>query len=123
MRPNLDIFLTGGYLRGTTLSLVGDVAENTLRGFRASKAILGIDGISLEHGLTTINFLEAGVKRRMIEASQQLIIVADHTKFGKVCFMPVAPVERAAKIITDAGVSPEFVQQLRERGVEVIIAT
>lgn len=122
-RPNLDIFLTGGYLRGATLSLVGDVAETTLRGFRASKAILGIDGISLEHGLTTINFLEAGVKKRMIEASQQLIIVADHTKFGKVCLMPVAPVERATKIVTDAGVLPEFVEQLRERGVEVIIAT
>jgi len=58
----------------------------------------------------------------MIEASEQLIIVADHTKFGKVCLMPVAPVERAAKIVTDAGVPPEFVERLRERGVEVIIA-
>jgi DeoR/GlpR family transcriptional regulator of sugar metabolism len=70
MKANLQIFLTGGYLRAESLSLVGEVAENMLRGFRASKAILGIDGISLEHGLTTVNFLEAGVKKRMIEASR-----------------------------------------------------
>lgn len=122
MKANLQIFLTGGYLRAESLSLVGEVAENMLRGFRASKAILGIDGISLEHGLTTVNFLEAGVKKRMIEASQELIIVADHTKFDRVGLIPVAPVERASKIITDSGASPEVIASLRDRGVEVIVA-
>ena len=120
-KSNLQIFLTGGYLRAESLSLVGEVAENMLRGFRASKAILGIDGISLEHGLTTLNFMEAGVKKRMIEASRELIIVADHTKFDKVGLIPVAPVERASKIITDSGLSPEIATGLRQLGVEVII--
>lgn len=121
-KTNLQIFLTGGYLRAESLSLVGEVAENMLRGFRASKAILGIDGISLEHGLTTVNFLEAGVKKRMIEASRELIIVADHTKFDKVGLIPVAPVARAGKIITDSGTPPDVISGLRDLGIEVIIA-
>jgi DeoR family transcriptional regulator, fructose operon transcriptional repressor len=121
-KPNLQIFLTGGFLRAESFSLVGEVAENTLHGFRASKAILGIDGVSIQNGLTTINFMEAGVKKHMIEASQELIIVADHTKLGKVCLIPVAPVDRATKIVTDAGASPEFVSELERRGVQVIIA-
>ncbi len=121
-RPDLEIFLTGGFLRAKSGSLVGEVAENTLRGFRASKAILGIDGISPEHGLTTLNFLEAGIKRRMIEASQELIIVADHTKFGKIGLIPVADITRATTIVTDAGLRPELLAQLRGQNIQVLLA-
>lgn len=121
-RSNLQVFITGGYLRPESSSLVGEAAENTLCSLRASKAILGIDGISLESGLTTFNFLEAGVKKRMIETSQKLVIVADHTKFGRVCPLPVAPVERASVIVTDAGISQDWVMALQERGVTIIVA-
>ena len=100
-KPDLQIFLSGGYLRNESLSLVGEVAENMLHNFRASKAVMGIDGISIENGFTTLNFMEAGVKKRIIEASQEIIIVADHTKFAKVCPIPVAPIARASKIVTD----------------------
>ena len=121
-RSNLQIFLTGGFLRAESLSLVGEVAETVLRGFRASKAILGIDGISREHGFTALNFLEASVKKRMIEASQELIIVADHTKFGKVALIPVAQVERECTIVTDARAPVGRINALRECGVRVIVA-
>jgi DeoR family transcriptional regulator, fructose operon transcriptional repressor len=122
LRDNLQVFVTGGYLRAESLSLVGEVAENMLRSFRAVKTILGIDGISLENGFTTLNFLEAGVKKRMIEASQELIVVADHTKFDKIFPIPVAPLQRASKVVTDSGISPETRDRLERLGVEVIVA-
>jgi len=121
-KPGLQIFITGGYLRPESLSLVGEAAETMLGSFRANKAILGIDGISLESGLTTFNFLEAGVKKRMIENSRELVIVADHTKFGRVCPLPVAPVERASVIVTDAGVPQDWVKALEQRGVTIVVA-
>jgi len=121
-KPGLQVFLTGGFLRAESLSLVGEVAENMLRGFLANKAILGMDGISLERGFTAINFLEASIKKRMIEVSQELIVVADHTKFGKVCPIAVAPLERASKVVTDAGTPPEFIRSLEKCGVEAIVA-
>jgi DeoR family fructose operon transcriptional repressor len=121
-RPNLQVFLTGGFLRAETLALVGEVAENMLQGFRAFKAILGIDAISLENGFTTMNFLEAGIKKHMIASSQELIIVADHTKFAKICPIPVAPLSKAAKIVTDSGTSPQIIRALQELGVQVIVA-
>lgn len=121
-RSNLQVFVTGGFLRIESLSLVGEVAEEMLQSFRAVKAILGIDAISLDNGFTTLNFLEAGVKKRMIEASQELIFVADHTKFGKICPIPVAPIKRASKIVTDSGTSPTMIAQLERLGVNVIVA-
>ena len=120
-RSDLQIFSTGGYLRAESLSYVGDVAESMLHGFRASKAIIGIDGISLEHGFTTLNFMEAAVKKRMIEMSEELIIVADHTKFSKIGLIPVAPIERANRIVTDNGVPSELVARLEKRGVQLLI--
>ncbi len=119
---DLKIFLTGGYLQPESLSLVGEVAENMLHGFRANKAILGIDGISLEHGLTTMDFMEAGVKKRMIQASQELIIAADHSKFGKVGLIPVAPIESIRTLVTDDKAPIDLVRGLRQRGVTVLIA-
>jgi DeoR/GlpR family transcriptional regulator of sugar metabolism len=118
---SLQVFVTGGFLRAESLSLVGDVAENMLHSFRAVKTILGIDGISLENGFTTLNFLEAGVKKRMVDASQELIFVADHTKFGKICPIPVAPITRASKLVTDPGTSPEMIARLEALGVTVIV--
>jgi DeoR/GlpR family transcriptional regulator of sugar metabolism len=121
-RSDLQIFFTGGFLRAESLSMVGEIAETALRGFWASKAILGIDGISCERGFTALNFLEASVKKRMIEASQELIFVADHTKFGKVAPIPVARVERECTVITDWRASVHHINTLRERGVRVIVA-
>ncbi len=121
-KPGLQIFLTGGFLRAESLSFVGDYAENMLRGFRASKVFMGIDGISLEHGFTTLNFLEAAIKKRIIEVSEEVIVVADHSKFGKIGLIPVVPIETVHKIVTDSGVSPDFVADLQKRGVEVIVA-
>jgi DeoR/GlpR family transcriptional regulator of sugar metabolism len=93
-----------------------------LRSFRASKAIMGMDGISLEKGLTTLNFLEAGVKKSMIEASEEIIIVVDHTKFGKVCPIPVARLDRVSKIVTDTGVPEEMIRALERQGIQVLLA-
>jgi DeoR/GlpR family transcriptional regulator of sugar metabolism len=121
-RADLQIFFTGGFLRAESLSMVGEVAEAALRSFWASKAILGIDGISCERGFTVLNFLEASVKKRMIEASQELIFVADHTKFGKVAPIPVAHVDRKCTVITDWRAPEQYVTRLRECGVNVIVA-
>jgi DeoR/GlpR family transcriptional regulator of sugar metabolism len=121
-RSNLQIFFTGGFLRAESFSMVGEIAETALRSFWANKAILGIDGISCERGFTALNFLEASVKKRMIEVSQELIFVADHTKFGKVAPIPVAHVERECTVITDWRAPVHYINTLRERGVRVIVA-
>ncbi len=62
------------------------------------------------------------VKRRMIEASQELVFVADHTKFGRVAPIPIIQAARGCTVVTDWGAPPEYVAALRERGVQVVLA-
>ena len=76
----------------------------------------------MDAGLTDVNMLEANVKKAMIERCQEVIAVADSSKFGEVSLVSYAPIERVNKWITDDSVSPEMLEALRARGVEVMIA-
>jgi DeoR family fructose operon transcriptional repressor len=118
----VEVFLTGGYLLPQSQALVGDAAEASLRGIHAGKAILGMDGVSLEHGLTTQKFLEARMKRLMIESCDSVIIVADHTKLGRIGMIHVAPLTAADTLVTDELAPSELLEQLEMRGIRVVIA-
>jgi DeoR/GlpR family transcriptional regulator of sugar metabolism len=120
-QPSLQVIVIGGKLRAGELSMVGHLAEQTLRSFQVDKAFIGVGGITLEHGLTEFNFEEAGTKRVMIERARQRVIVADHTKFGKVMLTTVAPLDCADIIITGSEADSEIVKHLRDMGINVIL--
>ena len=121
-QPAIQVIVVGGRLRASELSMVGHLGEETLRTFQVDKAFIGVGGITLEHGLTEFNFDEAGMKRTMIEQARQRIVVADHTKFGKVMLMTVASLTVVDKIITGSEVDREIVTRLQQIGVEVVLA-
>ncbi|MBV9231197.1 MAG: DeoR/GlpR transcriptional regulator [Chloroflexi bacterium] len=118
----IQVIVIGGKLRSSELSMVGHLTETTLRTFQVDKAFIGVGGITIEHGLTEFNFDEAGTKRVMIERARQSIVVADHTKFGKVMLTTVTSLSAIDMIITDASVDREIVARLRQIGVEIVIA-
>jgi DeoR family fructose operon transcriptional repressor len=60
--------------------------------------------------------------RTIIQFAPEVILVVDHSKFGKVSTALVAPITSVQKIVTDAGISPQIVADLRVRGMKVIVA-
>ena len=107
--------------------LMGDLTNEFVSHFKPQKLILGIDGISLNQGLTVADSLYpsvASIKRKMIEACSQIIVVADHTKLGKVCVMPIAPLKQVNYLVTDAHEkSQEIVEKIKMLGPEVLLAS
>jgi DeoR family fructose operon transcriptional repressor len=120
--PGIEVIVTGGVVKGNTLALVGPVAERTLEELNVDRVFLGTNGIDLQRGLTTPTQAEAAVKRRMIEAARQVVVVADHTKVGKVAFATIGPLTSCHLFITDSGTQPAFRKALAERGVQVMVA-
>jgi len=118
----VTVVVTGGMMRPSELSLIGHIAEQSLREVRVDKVIIGIPAISLEVGLTNDYLPEVMTDRAIIEMSPQLIVVADHTKFGKVASAYLAPLERVKVLVTDAEADPEAMARLREMGIQVIVA-
>ena len=118
---NIELTLTGGYLDPRLRVMLGPICEQMLSAIRADTVIMGIGGVT-ESGFTNNNTLVVGSEQKMIEVAGRLIIVADHTKFGRGGMIPVAPLTDAHLVVSDAGLASNYVEMLRESGVEVLLA-
>ncbi|MCS6963791.1 DeoR/GlpR family DNA-binding transcription regulator [Thermoflexus sp.] len=120
--PGITLIGIGGLLRPSELSFIGHIAEQALAELRADKVFIGIRALSLEHGLTSDYLPEVLTDRAILRMGREVILVADHTKFGAVSSAFLAPVISVHRIVTDATAPPEMVTALRRLGIEVILA-
>ncbi len=120
---SIELIVVGGTYRWQSNSLVGPLALATIHQINASKTFLGVDGISIQHGLTTPIQDEAEVARAMIAQTRgALIVVADHTKIGVVAEFVTCPLRRVETIVTDANLDADWRDALNEQGIRVIVA-
>jgi DeoR/GlpR family transcriptional regulator of sugar metabolism len=82
-------------------------------------AFIGVDGIDLTGGATNANFAEVGVKRLMLRSASRGVIVADHTKFGRVALARICDLTEAGMILTDSGLEGDMVTRLKKLNVQV----
>jgi len=120
-RADRTVLLTGG-TRTPSDALVGSLAVRSLMGLNLDLVFLGVHGIDERVGFTCPNLLEAETNRYLIEAAQKLVVVADHTKWGIVGLVSMAPLGRADTIVTDAGASATVRHTLESAISEVLIA-
>jgi DeoR family transcriptional regulator, aga operon transcriptional repressor len=119
---DVRVIVAGGELRGKTYELVGPLAEPLLSQIHLDLMFVGVDGFSLNGGLTTHNPAEARINRVLLERAAQVIVVADHTKLGRKTFAQIAPVDCVSVLITDPGASEQKVEEFRAAGIDVILA-
>ena len=118
---SIELTLTGGYLDPRHRVMLGPICEQMIGAMRADVAIMGIGSIT-EEGFSNNNSLVVGSEQKMLEVASRVIIVADHTKFGRGGMIPVAPLRAASVVVTDTGADPAQVELLHAAGVEVLLA-
>lgn len=120
---DVELLLLGGHYRAPSNSVVGPFATEALRRTHATKAFIGVEGISVGSGLTTPIAAEAEIARVMIEQTRgQVLVVADHSKIGTVADFVIAPLEEVDTLVVDEGCAEAYRQRLTEAGIEVIVA-
>jgi len=119
---NITLIAIGGMLRTAELSFIGFLAEQALSELRPQKVIMGIRAISLVAGLTNDYFADVSTDKKIIKSSPEIILVVDHTKFGKQSAAFVAPLTAVHCLITDSGTSPDLIAQLKHLSINVIVA-
>ena len=117
----MEVILTGGTLRKNSFSLVGPIAEETLRRLNADILFLGVDGFDVRFGLSTPNLLEAKVNRVMVEVAKCIVAVCDSSKFGRRSFSRIGPPSALHQIITDRGIPKSDLRALKKAGIEVTL--
>lgn len=120
-RPSINVIIPGGYLRKNSLSLVGPLAEKSLRNFNVDKAFLGVDGFDTKQGIYTPNVEEARLNEIMIEISKEVILLADSSKFSKRSFAFICSIDEIDMVITDSGIKSDDKKRMQDAGVEVVI--
>jgi DeoR family transcriptional regulator of aga operon len=120
--PGISLISLGGVLRRSELSLIGHIAEQALAEVRTNKVIVGIRAIDIEQGLTNDYVQETMTDRAILRIGQQVIVVADHTKCGRISTAFVAPLTGMHVLVTDAGAPADFVAAAAEKGVRVVQA-
>ena len=119
--PGIEVHMLGGVVRHTSTSVAGPIAELVLGQFSCRKLFLGVDGFDLQYGLTTSSSLEAHLNRRMIEAAEQVVVVADASKFGLRSFGRICGVEQVHQVITSEAIPAGVVAQLEDASITVTI--
>jgi DeoR family fructose operon transcriptional repressor len=122
-REGVTLVILGGELSVSTGTTIGPTTEQQILQLGADKAILGADAISPDEGLSSPIALTSQTKKAMISRSREVIIVADHTKLGKVALYGVAPVESITTLVTDIGADQSMLDEFRAAGIEVIVAS
>ncbi|GAB4503581.1 MAG: DeoR/GlpR family DNA-binding transcription regulator [Anaerolineales bacterium] len=117
-------YLIGGEFQPRSNSLAGRFAIENLRQVYANKAIIGVDGISPKHGCTVPTNAEAEVVKLMIERTRgEVIVVADHSKWGVVSNFQIASMDEIDMLVTDEGLDVSAIEALEAHNVKCELAT
>jgi len=119
--PGISLVSLGGIYRSTEQSFIGHISEQALAEVRADKVIFGIRSIDLEQGLTNDYLSETRTDRAILKIGREVIVIADHTKLGRLSTAFVAPLSAVQRLVTDRLAPPEFVQALEGLGIQVLV--
>lgn len=121
--PPIELILLGGTYVKETNAVAGPITLEQIRLINANKVFLGVDGMSVRSGLTTPNLDIATIERNMIKQTRdEVIVMANHNKFGLVAEWIVAPIDQIDILITDRKVPAGFRKDLKQMGLKVIVA-
>ena len=118
----IRLSIIGGSLRRRSYAMVGPSAERYFEDIYVDRLFLGVNGISVEHGITIPSVAEAQVCRLMMGAAQETFVLADSSKFSVVAHAKIADVQEIDAVVTDNMVAREYISQLDDLEVEVVVA-
>ena len=120
-RSDRTVILTGG-VRTPSDALVGPVADQALRALHLDAVFIGVHGMSERAGFTSPNLSEAQTNRAFVAAAQQLIVLADHTKWDVTALSSFASLNDAHVVVTDTNLSAAARAGLDERVGRLLLA-
>jgi len=113
IRPKVKVVVPGGVARPQSYELVGVWSEQALRSLNIGVAVVGVDGIDVDGGLTTHDEVEAHTNAALLARARTVVVVADSSKLGRVHLARIAGLDQVDEIITDSAADPDTVAVLR----------
>ncbi|WP_337596141.1 DeoR/GlpR family DNA-binding transcription regulator [Ruthenibacterium lactatiformans] len=116
-KPMISVFSSAGFWDEKNRAFMGRGALNSLSQFHFDKAFISCRAISMEHGISDKTEQEADIRQMAIECSNEVYLVADHTKFDKTAFVRTAGFDKITALITDTPLNDGWKSFLAERSI------
>ena len=117
----VDLVLIGGNVHSRTGVSLGPYANEMLTKLNVQRAVLSVAGIH-QRGFFNSNLLLVETERAMIKAADQVVVVADSTKFGRSSLAELGGLDEADVLVTDDQIDEKWIAMLDAAGVRVIVA-
>ena len=118
---SIELIFVGGYIYPRTGVALGPVARQALGSMHFSKVFMGAAGLT-EDALYNANVLMVEAEEQMMTAADQVIVLADHSKFGKRSLARLCGWERIDRVVSDADLSERWQAAVKAAGAELILA-
>lgn len=119
--PTNTVILPGGMLRTDGNALTGTIGERLLKELHIHTAFVSCTGFSLESGFMENDIQEVEIKRLMVQAAQQIVMLVDSTKWGKLGLTPFMSLDAVQYLVTDRDIPPGVVAALSGGNTNVIV--
>lgn len=123
MDSRVNINMVGGEVDQERMAVHGSVAGQHISRYKAAKAFVGVDGISVERGLSANSEKEAEITLAMMSQAEKVFVLCDSTKFGQDKYLSFAPVSSVHYLVTDDNAVEESLLPFREAGLVIIGST
>jgi len=118
-RPQVELLMIGGFLRKNYFSTFGFFAEEMMAKLRVDKVFVGADAIDMQQGIMGYTSDDVQIKKMIIEAANEVILMCDHSKFDMQAFIHIAPLKKVTRVITGRELSQDIVDKITSLGIEV----
>ena len=115
----ITLIFLGGIVKSDTYSTVGQAVEKEIGNYHFKKAFIGASGIMIEKGIFNSDFLIASEERLILEKSEEIYILADHTKFEKSALIHFCTLDQITGIITDSKLPERLAKSCKDTGIEI----
>lgn len=117
---NITVYLIGGELDNSRKALYGPMTDSLISRYKADKAFIGAGGVSLAHGLSSIDEKEASVTVKMAEAAKKVFLLCDSSKIEKDSYFSYSSLSLVSYLITDRNIDPELADQYKNNKINIV---
>ena len=119
---NIEVMIAGGMIRHTDGGIVGTSTEEFINRFKPDYAIIGCSAIDESGEILDYDLREVRVTQAIIRQARTVILVTDSMKLERSAPVKVGTLDDIDILVTDEGISTEFVEVCRQNEVDVRIA-